>query len=491
MEQSASGHEAWVETELATLSLGDDRLDKRARHVVLDMINMPTGSIPQMSEGWAPTIAVYRFLANPRVAPAHLRQGLTDACEERVRQERVVLALQDTTSLDFDDHTAFQGGGPLGGGDGTAGNGLFVHSAIAVSDDGVPLGLLHQEDWVRDPDAVGSRHKRKSKPIEEKESYNWIKTKVAVEKATPDTTTIVHVGDRESDMYAFLAQERRPNTYILVRACRDRCLVTEPEQATDDDSDEPPLMVEDDDAEQPRLLMDAIAQAPVAGEYPLMLRSGKDRPTRDVQIQVRFCEVKLKPPEGATLDGKELPPVNINVIRAEEVDPPADVTPISWLLLTDLEVSDLEQACQCIRRYTLRWLIERYHYVLKSGCRIEESQITTVDALRRLLALYCAVALRLLWLTYAARVDGDQPCTVAFSQIEWKTLHARFGTGQPCPHPAPTIRQVVLWLSRLGGFLARNGDGDPGVRVIWRGLMRLQDIVIGVLLAPHIDVYNE
>lgn len=491
MEQTASSHQAWVESVYTTLSLGDERLNKRAKYIVQDMIDMPTASIPGMSEGWAPTMAVYRFLANPRVEPEDLRLALTGACGQSIRLERVVLAVQDTTCLDFDDHKAFQGGGPLGGGDGSEGKGIFVHSAIAVSSDGVPLGLVHQEDWARDPATVGKRRDRKRKPIEEKESYNWIKTMEAVQNATPETTTIIHVGDRESDMYAFLACPRRPNTYILVRACRDRCLETDDQQEPDDHGDEPPLMVEQDGNKQPRLLLEAIDQTPPAGEYDMVLRSPDDRPSRDVRIQVRFRQVTLRPPRGAKLNGDKLQPVTLTVIRADEINPPAQVKPISWLLLTDLPVDDFDQARECIRHYSLRWLVERYHYVLKSGCRIEKAQITAADRLRRLLALYSAVALRLLWLTYVARVDGDQPCTVAFTDTEWKTLHARFQPAEPCPPVPPTIHQAVQWLARLGGFLARKSDGEPGVQVIWRGLMRLHDMVIGVLLAHRVLVYNE
>lgn len=486
MEQSASSHEAWVETEFATLSLGDKRRNERAKQIMCAKMNMPNASIPHMSDGWGDTMGTYRFLANPKVDPDKIHQALADACTKRLEAEDVVIVAQDTTSLDFTTHTAFRGGGPLGGGKGSDGNGIFVHSAMCISDDGVPLGRLHQEDWARDPSKVGSRHERKSKPIEEKESYNWIKTMEAVQEVTPGTMTIIHVGDRESDMYQFLAAPRRPNTYVLVRACRDRCLETEPEpeQPSQDDSEEPPLMVEDDEHQQPRKLLDAIAQTAPAGEYVLLLRSGKDHPSREARIQVRFRQVTLRPPKGAKLNGENLPPVALTVIKAREIDPPDEKEAISWLLLTDLPVGDFHDACNCIRRYSLRWLIERYHFVLKSGCLIEKSQLTTVDGLRRLLALYSGVALRLLWLTYTARTDGDQPCTAAFTEIEYKTLQARYAPEQSSSDAVPTLHQVVHWIARLGGFLGRKHDGEPGVKVIWRGLMRLQDLVAGVGLAP-------
>ncbi len=149
---------------------------------------------------------------------------------------------------------------------------------------------------------------------------------------------------------------------------------------------------------------------------------------------------------------------------------------------------DGREVTRCVRYYELRWLIERYHYVLKSGCRIEESQLRSFDGLRRLLALFSAVALRLLWIMHSARTDGDQPCTVAFTDVEWQVLYRQRHSG-PVPERPPPLRDVVLWTAKLGGFLGRKGDGEPGVKVLWRGLMRLQDIVTGFLLRPQ-DVGN-
>ena len=146
------------------------------------------------------------------------------------------------------------------------------------------------------------------------------------------------------------------------------------------------------------------------------------------------------------------------------------------MLLTTLPVATFEEALQCLTWYTYRWRIERYHFILKSGCQVEKLQLETRDRLMRALAVYSMVASRLLWLTYHARQTPDAPCTVALSDSEWKALYAATHKTTILPDCPPDLQTAVLWIARLGGFLARKGDGQPGVKVLWRGFRRLQDL---------------
>lgn len=457
MGVSTAAVHGWISDAFATLDLGDRRLNARAELMVRDMVDKPEASIPKASGCWAATQGAYRFLSNPSVEPAALRGALADACLARVRQEPAVLVVHDTTSLDFTGHDAMDDLGPLGGG--AAGLGLFVHSAIAVSREGIPLGLLHQKDWARDPEKTGSRHVRKQLPLEEKESFKWLETLRAAEALLPPHTAAIHVADREADIFEFIAEPRRANSFVLVRASHQRRIEQEAGH-----------------------LLTAIAQAPCAGEFEFTLRRGNEqRPPRPVRIAVSYCQVTLRPPSHGVHD-PGLQPKSVTAILAQEMDPPNKQVAVSWLLLTDMPVDSFEAARECVGLYTLRWLIERYHYALKSGCQIEDTQLQSADGLRRLLALYCIVALRLLWITYSAREHGEQPCTVAFSEPEWQVLHRYFEPQLPLPETPPTLYQAVRWTARLGGFLNRKGDGEPGIKSLWHGLTRLQDIVLGVML---------
>ena len=161
-------------------------------------------------------------------------------------------------------------------------------------------------------------------------------------------------------------------------------------------------------------------------------------------------------------------------VLVREMNPPEGVEGLEWLLLTTLAVLNFDQACEIIRYYTLRWLIERFHFVLKSGCALEDRQLRTADRLQRFLAN--VVAWRLLWLTYLGRGRPDLPCTVAFAAYEWQALYAYVHKTAILPNTPPTLQQATLWVAQLGGFLSRKGDGYPGVKVLWRGWQRLVDI---------------
>ena len=466
----------WLDSELTTLDLGDKRRDRRFQLMVERACDQPTASVLQASQNWAEAQAAYRLLANDALDPDLVRKAMTGACVRRVLDELptgpglgapgLLLVVQDTTELDYSKHPATRGLGPTGGGDGSAGHGMFVHSALAVTAAGLPVGLLHQQTWERDLAEVGSRHARKQRPYEEKESYRWAQTVQAVEAAVPAAIPLLHLADREGDIFELLALERRPGSYLLIRAAQDRCV---------------------DDPQ--RHLFAAAAVAPVVGHFELLVRRADRHTARPAHLEVRVAPVTLRPPaSGCHAPGLE--PVELNLVWLYEPHPPAQEKPVQWLLLTDLPVSDLEQARTVARYYALRWLIERYHYTLKSGCRIQEAQLRETERLERLLALYCLVAWRLLWLTYAARLEGEQPCTVAFCPVEWQTLWRYFQGHLPLPPEPPNLHQAVRWVAMLGGFPGRKGDGEPGVKVLWRGLTRLQDIVTGVLLVTSQDVYK-
>ena len=458
----------WIVEELATADLGDKRRKRRAMAMIADMAARPQGSVLQFSATMAEAKGAYRLLSpQSERAEAHdlatgVRAGLADACARRMAGADVVLAIQDTTCFDFHTHRATTGLGPLGGGhDGQSGQGFFLHTTLAVSAAGVPLGVLRQETWVRDP-AVAKSRKRHEVPLEDRESYRWVQSQEAVHQRLAAGATVLTVADREAASFELFATARPQHAHLLIRATGRR-LVGE--------------------GESRELLSEAIANAPVLGEYEVTIRRHPEHRPRAVRLVIRATTVTLPVPKSNRRSAAHDQPVRLSVIHVTEAAPQAETAKIEWLLLTDLPVPDLATAQRYVHYYSLRWLIERYHYTLKSGCRIQESQLHTREALENLLALYCAVAWRLLWLTYAARQDEQQACTVAFSDLEWRTLHCLSQAGEARPVDPPPLRTVVRWLGRLGGHPGRKGDAEPGVKVLWIGMARLTDIITGLQLA--------
>lgn len=446
---AAEGLQEWVRDELAQVDLNDVRLERRLHQVVTQVAAQPSASIPQACGRWADTKAAYRLLENEKVSHEQILEGHRQTCLERVRKENLLLVLQDTTSLDYTHHPQTTGLGPL---EHVKHQGLFVHTSLAVSADGVPLGLLDQQVWTRDPQQVRKRDQRRKHPIEEKESNKWLTGLRATQKDLPAQLCVITVADRESDVFDFFLEAEAQQTQLLVRSAWNRKL-TEP----------------------PGYLWDEVARTPIRGHWSVDVARTTDRLPRHATMAVRFAPVTVCPPNHR-LSEKRLHPIPLYAIDVCEQNPPAGEKGLQWLLLTNRTVQTLEQAYCCVRWYGLRWLVERYHFVLKSGCRIEARQFETGERLKRCLGIYAIVAWRLLWLTYQARVTPQAPCSIALKTAEWQALYCYIHRTPTPPAEPPSLHEAIRWIAQLGGFLGRKHDGEPGARALWLGWQRLQDI---------------
>lgn len=446
----------WAMTEVGAAQLGDPRRTRRVATLLSALAERPGAGISAACATPAATKAAYRCVANPAIRSEALLQAHIAATTERLRGETTILALQDTTPLDFTAHRALVGAGPLAYPDQ---RGLWLHTVLAASVVGTPLGVLDQHAWTRDAATVGTREQRRHRPTAEKESQRWLDAQTATRQVVPAEVAVLTVADREADIFELFALERPARTDLLIRATHNRRV-----------------------AEEARHVWKAVEAAPVGEVVPVAVGRRADRPPREAWLTLRWTPVTLLPPRHHP-QRATLAPVPLVAILAEEPRPPAGEAAIRWLLLTTLPVAAGEAALECVRAYARRWLVERYHYALKSGCRIEDLQLRTIDRVERALALYAIVAWRLLWLTYLARNSPEQPCTVALSPAAWQVLYRTRYPTAALPTQPPPLGQAVRWIARLGGFQDRAGDGDPGVKVLWRGLRRLEDLTVGWQLA--------
>ncbi len=444
----------WSALELRHVDLGDRRLNRRLVKLVDDLLNAPEASVPQASGDWAATKAAYRFWDNPRVDPDNIRAAHRDSTLERLpdHHDEMILSIQDTTSFDFTDHPNTTGLGYLAH---SQRSGFWLHSALVVTASGVPLGLIDQQTWTRDPATLGKRAGRNKKETADKESQRWLDSLTASEAVLPAGQKVLTMADREADFYDLFAAPRRSGSHLLIRA-KPRRRVRHVE----------------------RLLGKAVRAAAAAGMMTVDLKRGDDRPPRTATLTIRFAMLEIAPPSTHPRR-KTLPHLRLTAILAEEETPPEGQKPVCWWLLTTLPIVSLGEAEQAVRWYVLRWLVERYHYVLKSGCGIERLQLETAARLERALATYAMVAWRLLWLTYEARRHPEASCESVLPREQWQVLHRVVHKTDQVPLSSPGLREAVRQIARLGGFLARKGDGEPGVKTIWRGLRRLEDLVMG------------
>ena len=450
---------SWCQKEWATVDLGDQRLNRRLVETAVKLMAQPQAPLNQASGDWAATKGSYRLFGNAKASAEKILRPHQAQTRHRMQAYPLVLALQDSSYLDYTQHPQTQELGPIGTPQQDL-QGLILHQTLIVTPEGLPLGGIAQEIWRRDPDApVLSKAERQKRPIEEKESYKWITALRETARYTPADVEVVSVCDREADVYELFVEAERLEMGLLVRATQDRSVL---------------------DAETAKVWA-TLEATEVSGtlqvHVPARKQKGRYEPKRTARVTVRFAHVTLKPPYRPKRTGRaRLPQIGLEVVLVREVNPPANVTPLEWLLLTNVPVLSLEDAVERVQWYRCRWQVEIYFRVLKSGCHIEQCRLGNAARLERFIALKSVIAWRLYWMTHINRCAPEAPCVLVLAEHEWHALYATIHRTAQLPAQTPTVRQVVRWVAQLGGFLARKGDGEPGITAIWRGWQRLHDI---------------
>jgi len=466
MPEDFGTQDEWVETEFGAAEVGDARRTQRLVMLTQQLAAQPGATLPEACGSRAALKAAYRFLDNAAVAPEAVLASHVVATYERVVEVPLVLAVQDTTELDWTAHPATTELGPLAA---PTHQGVLVHSTLAFTPERVPLGLLAQAVWTRDPEAVGQRATRKQRPIAQKESQKWLTSLAAVGEAAHECpqTHFISLGDREADVYDLFVAERPAGVDLLVRAAWDR-RVAHPE----------------------RYLWARVLAQSVAATLSVHVPGQADRPARQATLALRFCRVTLCPP--CHRRAEKLPCVPVWAVHVVEEHPPAGGARLEWLLLTTCAVLTVADAQERVAWYACLFGIEVWHKVLKSGCRVEAQQLASGAQLQRSLPLYSVMAWRILYATMLSRALPELPCTVLLALEEWQALYCAIHHTPTPPATPPTLHQAVRWIARLGGFLDRRGDGEPGVTVLWRGFQHLADLttMYCILRSPALSAAN-
>lgn len=386
---------------------------------------------------------------------------------ERLEAEKpsYVLAVQDTTSFNFAHHPATKGLGMINEKEEA---GFFAHTTLAVSLEGVPLGLFAQEVWTRKAKKRLGKNAHQQVSITEKESRKWLN---ALYETNESPVAVITVADREADVYEFFQEVHNLGSDCIIRLSKNRRLAEEAK------------------------LFETLEAQPFVGTYEVEVARQRTEEGRVAQVSLRYSTVSLLPPKNRKLALQVIPLIalTVQVVEAVEIEAPIGVEPIHWLLLTTLPVASFEDARSVVRFYSYRWRVERFHYVLKSGCQIETSQLGSYEALTNFLALCSYQAWQLLELTYQARVQPEVSAETCLRFEEWQALEV-FRSGQPQIHAfCPSLSEAVFGIAKLGGFVGRKSDGQPGLKVLWRGWSRLQDLVAlwKIFHAPPQDVGKE
>jgi hypothetical protein len=466
-----------ITDELLGIDLGDERLNKRSRQVIHALSVDPQASVNGSFTKWGDTLAAYRLLDNDAVTPEAILKPHYEATLARIDDHPVVLILQDTTELDFTTH-APKDAGCLNKSDRF---GLYDHTHLAVTPDGLPLGVVGIEFFDRSAESLGRSLERRSWPIEEKESLRWLEgyRLSSTVRQRCEATQIVSVADSESDIYDILA-EALPTTPkpgqadFIIRSKENRCT-----------TDRIPPAEHASRNVMYRKVHDEVRQSPLRYKKTINLSQTPKRCARQAELEVRAMSVTLRHPKNR----RDFPSVNCQIVHVKEINGPGDGTDIEWYLLTSLPVETFEDIERVLNYYQARWTIEVYFRTLKTGCSVEKVQLETTARMKNCLAFYQIIAWRVLSLTYLNRECPTLPCTSVFTDSEWQSVW-RVTTKTELPDTPPSLSEFIRLLASLGGYNNRKTEPQPGPQPIWVGIRRMCDFALAwIAFGPPTKTY--
>lgn len=393
---------------------------------MLERIGSDIGqSIPFVCQDWANTKAAYHFLANHRASEADILSGHFQSTRERVATANdLVLVLHDTTEFTYQrDRPELIG----------------ITKRLAITTAGLPLGLCAVKFWTRDKFKGTAALKRKINPtrapIEKKESIRWVENLKQSTELLDDPGRCIHIGDRESDIYELFCTSQEVGTHFLVRTCVDRL-------AGDGD----------------HTVADEMDATSIKGLHRIEVRDDKGD-LGEAILEIRYRRIRILPPIGKQ---KRYPALTLTVIHAQEQKTPKNRKKIDWKLLTDLPVQSRKDAIEKLEWYAMRWKIEMFHKILKSGCKAEESRLRTAERLANLISLFCILSWRIFWMTMLNRSTPTALPSAALTETEIELLDHLVKDKAQAASRRKTLSQYLIKIAKLGGYLARANDPPPG-----------------------------
>jgi hypothetical protein len=439
------------EEQLCDIYFADKRLTERLRESVSKLSGSSGGSVLGALGSRHEAKAFYRLLSNEKFELSKLEQKVKQSVVTGLRGR--ILLVQDTSDINLNTHEKTEGLGYCS----EHIKGVKIHTTLALTDDGLPLGIVtqHYETRATSKQELGSKRAEQLRAIEEKESYRWVKAFLESTEFMPKEAEAVTVCDREGDFYEFLSVMTANNGKFVVRASQNR--VTETSEKA----------------------FSRIKATKACAGFTIEVPRKQGEKSRIANMELAFCKVEIQKPlirkDSALPDS--LP---INIVRATEIG--TNEKPIEWIILTNLDVGGCADALMIIEYYTHRWKIERFFNTLKGGCKVEQIQQRSVEKVKALLLIYSVIAAYILTLTYLSRLSPELPCTCILSDEEWRQLYRLANRTKNEPTGIYTIQTAMNYLSQLGGYKRAPSDGPPGNKAVWKGLTifyKLLDVLMG------------
>lgn len=428
------------------LNLGDKRRNERFVSIINNISKQPGSSIPKYNESWYDTKATYEFFKNEDICLSALQKAIELYGGSKVKGLKKVLVAHDFCQISYNNLRS-EGLGYLANKDG---RGIITYNSIAISEDGLPLSLLYQNSFTRPLEELGKSKRRKETAYKDKESYHWYEGITKVNEQLGSELQKIHIADREADIYDLFFCAYQTNTDLLIRSKHNRKL--------------------NDGSE----LWDAVGSQNEVATMELKIPDKTWSKRVDITVEVRYANVEILRPKRSS---NQYESMCMSAIELRQVSPKYEWQEelLDWKLLTTVRINQLSDALQCVKWYCYRWLIERFHYVLKSGTKIEELQLEKASSLQKAIPVYSIAAMRIMQLVYQSRQTPNVSCEVVLTKQQWAVLYMLIHKTNSLPDQAPTLGEAVKWIARLGGHLGRKLDGPPGLKTVWLGYQRICD----------------
>ncbi len=445
----------WAQLNFGTCELGDKRRTKRLVQVAEQVGNHPSASLPNQFEEWSDLKAAYRLFDGDKVTFEAIARPHWELTKQAAKGRCLVIG--DTTEFDFGKDREIKGIGPTGNG---SGQGFLLHNALLVNAESEEIvGIAGQTIHHRKKKKKSKKRENSAQILKRKrESEVWGTVIDQIGKPQSEVE-YVHVFDRGADNFEVYCRLIQNDGHWVIRASKmnRNVLVGESEE----------LMP----------LKDYLPQLQTLGHYTLSLRARPGQAAREAQLEVRVGRIKIPRPKHVSpwVRSLDQSPIAMNVIEVVEVNAPKGVEPIRWVLFTSLPVETFDDVWTVIRYYEMRWLVEEYHKAIKTGCATESRQLKTTGRLEAFVGLTGVVAIRLLQLKSLARTNPEVPAQRVIPRV-WLQMLKLARKKLTRVHDL-TVGQFYREVAKLGGFLGRKGDGDPGWITIWRGWEKLNTYV--------------
>jgi len=439
--------------EFAGVDFNEERLEKRFIKTMGTLARDPRRSIYGSSANRPEAKAVYNLLGNEKFDIEEVLKAHRAATIRRMEGRPLIFAVQDTTSVNYNSQKEMEGNGCIA----EQTLGVNIHTCLAVTPEGIVLGVLDQMGFNRkEPkDTKLTLEQQKSRPIEEKESFRRLTTMKRSDRDIPKDIKVLHISGREGDIYELFDTAAQSGRLFLIRIVQNRMTVGNTR------------------------IPDKIRRTQCKGRVKVRIPrdSRNNKKERETVLEIRYDGYEIKRPQTKDKNEALLPLLKVNIVYVREEAPSKGTEAIEWFLMTNEEAASSEAAYEKVEQYIQRWKIERFHYVLKSGCKVEKLQERSMTRMKALILMYSVIAVYIINLTYIARLNPELSCEVMFEEAEWKLLYCAAKRTKKAPDKPHTIKEAVEYISWMGGPKRAPGDGPPGVKTIWIGLQKLYTLL--------------